>query len=273
MCDADYGLLIMLKTPPSALENIEQITRQIQNKHLVVFLDYDGTIVPIVDRPAHAVLSIRMRETLRSLAKKYTVVIVSGRDLADVHTLVMLENIFYAGNHGFDIAGPAERNIRLSLGTDFSSELDDMEQSLREHLKNINGIFVERKKYSIAIHYRLVAQNYIKTIKSIVDKIMAHHPRLRKTFGKKILELQPDIDWNKGKAVCWLLKSIEINRNNILPLYIGDDTGDESAFHELKDYGVGIRVGEYDHTEAQFRLKNTAEVKQFLEALIREEKS
>ena len=82
-------------------------------------------------------------------------------------------------------------------------------------------------------------------------------------------ELQPDIDWNKGRAVVWLLETLGLDQPEVLPLYIGDDRTDEDAFRVLAHRGIGIVVGEQPRpTAARYALKNPAEVERFLRELI-----
>jgi trehalose-phosphatase len=92
---------------------------------------------------------------------------------------------------------------------------------------------------------------------------------LRKGYGKKIFELQPRLDWHKGKAVLWLLQALALNSTEVVPLYIGDDVTDEDAFVALADCGIGIVVAEAPRpTSAQYALKNPDEVRAFLAYLI-----
>ncbi|MGH8721137.1 MAG: trehalose-phosphatase, partial [Burkholderiales bacterium] len=84
----------------------DSILRAAAGRRLAVFLDYDGTLTPIVERPEDAVLAAQTRAVLRALGQRHAVAIVSGRDLADVRARVGLEGLHYAGSHGFDIAGP-----------------------------------------------------------------------------------------------------------------------------------------------------------------------
>ncbi len=101
---------------PDALEHRDEIARRLAGKRLAVFLDYDGTLTPIVARPDLAVLSEAMRQVVRDLAGRCTVAIVSGRDREDVQKLVALDQLIYAGDHGFDISGPAGLSIRKDAG-------------------------------------------------------------------------------------------------------------------------------------------------------------
>src|SRR6478752_5155364 len=108
---------------PSALEHIQEIGRR--GDRLAVFLDYDGTLAPIVSHPEEASLSESMRRTLRSLAARLPVAILSGRDLADVRGRVLVDGIVYAGSHGFDIAGAG--GLRRELGVAYLAVLDAAE--------------------------------------------------------------------------------------------------------------------------------------------------
>src|SRR4029077_15950939 len=115
---------------PSALEHVQEIARS--DDRIAVFLDYDGTLTPIVSHPEDAWLSDSMRQTLRSLAARLPVAILSGRDLADVRGRVLVDGIVYAGSHGLAIAGAGA--LRRQLGDAYLPVLDAAENELREAL-------------------------------------------------------------------------------------------------------------------------------------------
>jgi trehalose-phosphatase len=256
------------KRLPSALEAMEEIKEEAQQKEAAVFLDYDGTLTPIVESPDKAVLSDQMRERVINLAEVCTVAVISGRDLKDVQNMVGIDNIFYAGSHGFDIAGPKGKEAEFQQGKDFLPALAEAEEKLRGKLNKIEGTLLERKKFSIAVHYRKVKEEEVARVERVVDEVLGQLPRLRKSYGKKVYELQPKIDWHKGKALLWVLDALNLNRPDVLPFYIGDDTTDEDAFKAIKDRGIGIVVIEKPRpTEAHYSLKNPEEVGKFLEAL------
>jgi alpha,alpha-trehalase len=253
---------------PSALESMGEIERSAQSRRMFVFLDYDGTLTPIVENPQDAILSDQMRDTVRNLSTLCTVAVISGRDRTDVQDLVGIDSIIYAGSHGFDIASPEGELSEYQKGADFLPVLDLAEANLKKQLRQIAGAVVERKKYSIAVHYRKASEHHVHQIEEVVDQVRSEYPELRKSSGKKIFELQPNIDWNKGKAVLWLLEILEADAADALPLYIGDDTTDEDAFRALRDNGVGIIVTEASQdTAARYRLRNPGEVREFLTAL------
>ena len=249
---------------PSALEHVHEIARS--DERLAVFLDYDGTLTPIVSHPEDAWLSESMRQTLRSLAGRMPVAILSGRDLDDVRGRVLVEGIVYAGSHGFDIAGAG--GVRRELGAAYLPVLGAAEMELREALDEISGAQLERKHFSVAAHYRNVKENDASRVAAAVDAVAAKHPELRRINGKKVYELLPDIDWNKGKAVLWLLETLELERGKAFPIFIGDDRTDEDAFSALEKRGVGILVSEEPQaTAASYWLKNPDEVECFLQKI------
>ena len=255
---------------PSALDHIQEIAGR--SGHVAIFLDYDGTLTPIVSHPENAWLSHSMRQALRELAGCVPVAILSGRDLNDVRRRVDLDGIVYAGSHGFDIAGPAR--LHRELGTAYLPVLATAETELREALDEIPGAQLERKHFSVAAHYRNVNESDLAEVQRVVDTVAARHPELRRISGKKVYELLPDIDWDKGKAVLWLLETLglESRSGGIRPIYIGDDATDEDAFHALEERGIGILVSEPQKlsghpTAATYSLKDPAEVECFLRGL------
>jgi len=261
----------MIGSLPSALEELDKIARRIEGKEVVVFLDYDGTLTPIVQRPEMAVLSDEMRATVVRLASHCPVAVISGRDLPDIRDHVGIDTIFYAGSHGFDIAGPKGTPMENQLGMDFLPVLDQAEKALKEVLNGITGARIERKKFSIAVHYREVEKDAVPAVEAVIGKVLEEHQELRKSHGKKVYELQPRIDWHKGKALLWLLEKLELDTPKTFSFYIGDDITDEDAFRVLDDRGLGIVVVEGSEptrrTHARYALKNPQVVQDFLEAL------
>lgn len=256
---------------PSALEHFNAIAQALSNHSLALFLDYDGTLTPIVNRPEDAILSEQMRSRLQQLADCTTVAVVSGRDLADVRERVGLSNLHYAGSHGFDMLSADGTHTQQPEAQSSLPDLDAAERQLRDRLEPIAGVQVERKEFAIAIHYREAAESEVEPIADRVDAALSDHPQLRKRDGKKIFELQPDIPWDKGRAVFELLNQLQLDRSEVMPMYIGDDTTDEDAFRALRDRGIGIRVGRPDQpTDADYYLQNSEQVQQFFQALLQQ---
>jgi trehalose-6-phosphatase len=233
LCNIVTLLTSFVNMIPSALEHIPEIARR--ERRPAVFLDYDGTLTPIVSQPQDAWLSDSMRQTLRSLAARVPVAILSGRDLDDVRGRVHVDGIVYAGSHGFDIAGTG--GLRRELGTAYLSILAAAEAELREALEEIPGAQLERKHFSVAAHYRNVNDN------------------------------------DASRVALWLLETLGLECENVHPIYIGDDNTDEDAFRALEERaleerGIGILVSEQSQpTAARYSLRDPAEVESFLRAL------
>src|SRR6266700_3102245 len=143
---------------PHALGEGEALARRFAGKRTAVFLDYDGTLTPIRDRPEDAVISDSMREAVRRLAERVPVGVVSGRDRRVVQELMGLDNLIVAGSHGFDIWSPTGGSIQREEGMSFEGLLREVEAKLHAALADMPGALVEPKKSSVAVHFRLVAE-------------------------------------------------------------------------------------------------------------------
>src|SRR5947207_5081415 len=208
---------------PNALGESEALAQRFVGKRSAVFLDYDGTLTPIRDRPEDAVISDSMREAVQRLAERVPVVVVSGRDRKVVQKLMGLDNLVVAGDHGFDIWSPTGGSIQREEGASFEGLLREVEAKLRAELANIPGALVEPKKSSVAVHFRLVPQEQRPRVKEIVDAILSEHPEeLKVTPGKMVFGIQPKLDWDKGRAVLYLLKPLGLDRDELVPVSLGD---------------------------------------------------
>ncbi len=259
---------------PSVWDEREEFERRLGRRRAAVFLDYDGTLTPIVEDFSEATLSEEMHKVLSELAQRYPVAVISGRDLNDVRNRVGIDTIFYAGSHGFDIAGPKGWREELQRGREFLPDLDAAESELRDAVEPVGGAAVERKTFSIAVHYRQASEDDVGAIEDAVDDALEAHPRLRKSRGKKVFQVQPRTDWDKGRALLWLLDRLDLDRDDVLPLYIGDDLTDEDAFRALAERpadGIGIVVRDGDDprtTAARFALDGPEDVRRFLGLMI-----
>ncbi len=272
---AEVEIEVEIEDLENALESFEEIGERVRGRRAAAFLDYDGTLTPIVSRPEDARLSGEMREILARLAARCTVALVSGRGLDDVRGLVGIGGIYYAGSHGFEIAGPDGFHMDNEEAGRFLDDLDAAQAWLEEELADVPGALVERKKFTVAVHYRNVADEHLEAVEKAVAEAHRRHRCFRRTEGKKVYELQPDIDWHKGRAVEWLMDALNLVGPGYVPLYVGDDITDEDAFEVLKAGGITVVVGDGSRrTHAQYRLADTGEVGSFisrLTALLEEE--
>jgi trehalose 6-phosphate phosphatase len=239
------------------------------SRHLLLLLDFDGTLTPIVERPEAAKLPDRMKIILKSLSqqKTATIGIISGRSLNDLRSKVYLPNIIYAGNHGLEIEGPGISFLH-PVAEEIKTTLKVLSAVLKNALRPIDGSFVEDKGLTLSVHYRQVkspekeqevSHAFEKTVG--VARMLG---RIKTTSGKKVLEIRPPVSWDKGKAILMLLKNY--CRGEALTIYAGDDLTDEDAFNVLKDrQGISIYVGgDKTASAAKYYLDSTTQVEEFL---------
>lgn len=262
---------------PNALAEADELARALGDAAPAVFLDYDGVLTPIVDRPEDAIISQRMREVVRGLAQRCTVCVVSGRDRGVVQELMGVHDLVVAGSHGFDIWSPEHGTLEHEAASGFENLLADVTAQLEEEVGPVEGALVEPKRASAAVHWRLVSEEERPRVEAVVQRVLDERPdELKVTPGKMVAEIQPKLDWNKGRAVLYLLDALGLDRDDVVPLYLGDDVTDEDAFRALDGRGIAIFVGDPDDPEvagrttaARFVLASVAEVERFLDGLAR----
>ncbi len=234
-------------------------TQILEAKRVVLFLDFDGTLAPIVLRPAEAAMPPETFSALKVLAadEKYKVAFVSGRSAEDLERRAPLAGAIYAGNHGLEIHGAGPRFaiaedplLRLTL------------ERLELALANIHGVEIEDKILSASVHFRRVPEQEWPLVEEAVLRIVPRKLNLR--GGKMVFEIRPAVDWNKGSAVRWIITQLGLE--DMCHVYIGDDLTDEDAFAVLPD-GVTVHVGMAGNTAAKYRLRDTDEVGQLLQRL------
>lgn len=269
----DLGLLKLVEPNagtalPDALQQLDEVVGAVSSRHLCLFLDYDGTLCEIADRPEQAVLAASARALLDKLAACVPVAIVSGRDREDLERMVGLPQLAYAGSHGLDIRD-AEGIWQHPEALAAVPALDKAQRQLQQTIGEIPGVLVERKRFAIAVHYRLVSADALDRVRmAAADAARRAATSLRLTGGKCVVELRPCLDWGKGSAVRWLGERAV--PQDAKRLYLGDDETDEDAFRTMPSLGgIGIQVGSGPLlTYATYRLASPAAVEQFLRALL-----
>ncbi|XP_074319588.1 putative trehalose-phosphate phosphatase F [Silene latifolia] len=289
--DVDVAYHTWMLNYPSALNSFEQIAEFANGKRLALFLDYDGTLSPIVDNPDMAFMSEDMRSAVKDVAKHFPTAIISGRSRDKVYEFVGLTELYYAGSHGMDIMSPVKGSafnghpncikltdkqgkeaVLFQPASEFLPMIDEVFTSLVESTEDIKGATVENNKFCVSVHYRNVDEKDWKSVGQRVHDVLKEYPRLRLSHGRKVLEVRPIIDWNKGKAVEFLLDSLGLSdSDDVLPIYVGDDRTDEDAFKVLREgnKGYGILVSSVPkESNAFYSLKEPSEVMKFLKALV-----
>jgi trehalose-phosphatase len=240
-------------------------TRIQRARDLVLFLDYDGTLTPIVSRPELALFPPPVKkhlEKLRDLPGVYLAVI-SGRSLEDLRKKVGVSGIIYVGNHGLEIENPAGKHKKI-LSPARKRELKKIARNLQDSFKETPGILFEEKGPILSIHYRTVPPVFSARVHQVIkEEVRQWSDRWKMASGKMVLEIRPNVDFHKGKAVGEILKPFP--SQGLLPIYIGDDQTDEDAFRVLKGKGITVHIGSGRlPSEADFFLRTPGEVQEFL---------
>lgn len=246
----------------------DKLSRQIRKSpHIFLFLDYDGTLTPIVSRPEKARCPSIARSLIKKLKKKprFTIAVISGRSLKDIKKMVGIRGITYAGNHGLQIEKRPGRVLRPK-GASTKYLLKKIKTSLKKRLSHIKGAWIEDKGPTLSVHFRLVDKKKVASLKKIFRNTVSPYvlsKKIRVSQGKMVLEVRPGVEWDKGKAVLGLL-----GKKKGLTLYLGDDVTDMDAFRAMKGKGISIFVGSLrSDIKADYSLKNPKEVELFLKRL------
>lgn len=243
-----------------------------QAGRLLLGLDFDGTLAPIVPRPEDAAMPAETRAVLQQLAGRpdTLVALVSGRGLQDLRHRVSVDAAFYAGNHGLEIDGPGVHRVHPGAQAG-ASTLATIARELRHRLDEVAGVIVEDKGLSLSVHFRMVpdaaaAASVEETVRDVCDGVSD----VRLTYGKKVVEVRPDVDWHKGRALAFLQDTLLADADRAPTLFIGDDRTDEDAFRMVGDGGFAVFVGTPPaETAARAALGSTDQVTRFLQELAR----
>ena len=226
-------------------------------QHVALFLDFDGTVVPLRDRPEEVWLGSRAHRVLARLARHphLTLCLISGRALADLRKRVGVHGVSYIGLHGEQRGGT--KTMRAT-----STALVQAKAAAFRRLNTLPGVRVEDKKLSFAVHYRGATPDVAKRARTRLGQVLRPFSgQLRVLNGKKVWEVLPPGIGDKGAAVRAVLEEL---KSSTLPAYVGDDTTDEAAFKVLGE-GITVRVGPARQTLARYRLRDPQEVWNFLE--------
>jgi trehalose 6-phosphate phosphatase len=235
---------------------------------LLLFLDYDGTLVPIERTPDRAVLSPRRKRSLEALSERMFVCLVSGRSLADVRRCVGIEELAYIGNHGLEASWgrrswvhPQAKKRLLALGR--------LLKRIEARTRRFPRLLIENKGVTGSVHFRRLDPALVLPLRKIVaEEVGREAGAFVVTEGKKVLEIRPALDWDKGvgirKIMRWLPREPEA-----LGIFIGDDRTDEDAFRALGGDSITIHVGSRRDTWARYRLAGVEQVWTFLSNCLR----
>lgn len=253
---------------------LDKVRNELSGRCLNLFLDFDGTLAPIVNKPDKARMPCKIKASLDKLSKKLgpRIAIVSGRAIRDIKNRVGLKGIVYVGNHGLEIEGP-RLHFCASIFPEYKAALERIKEELSRKISAVKGAFIEDKGLSLSLHFRQASESNRALAKAIFHEvvIMDKIKGIIKTkSGKMVLEIRPPADTDKGRVVMWLLarQQFAYQGKQVLPIYIGDDLTDEDAFKALKNKGITVFVGESKDSYAGYYLKNVNEVAEFLKVIL-----
>ncbi|WP_312884778.1 trehalose-phosphatase [Nocardia barduliensis] len=252
---------------PDAMECWSRIVDLLSTEKPAVLLDFDGTVADIVADPAGAEPIDGVAAVLTALATQCPVAVISGRDLTDLRDHVGVDGIWYAGSHGFELMAPDGNRHVHDAAPGAERALAEAARELGQRLNDIAGVLVEHKRFAVAVHHRNVAVEDVGRVVAAVHEV-GHAAGLRVTHGRRVTELRPDVAWDKGTALRWILDHLTVP---VLPIYLGDDLTDEDAFDAVEADGLAIVVRAEEtgdrHTAARFSVAGPRQVRAFLERL------
>jgi trehalose 6-phosphate phosphatase len=249
------------------------VIRSLEESHILLFLDFDGTLAPIVQKPSEAVLPASIRRVLKKLRAKdwCTIAVISGRSLPSLIGKVRVEGIIYGGNHGAQLTGP-NIDLQAPISPETYRALETVKSDVRGLTAAMKGVSMEDKTHSLSIHFRKLKRadlpRLTRSISHIVQPFI-DEGYVRIKTGKKVFDITPR-SWDKGKAVQWLLRHLPLSTmsQGVVPVYVGDDTTDEDAFAAIGQNGLTVVVGNSRRSAAQYYLKDTGEVLKFLDKML-----
>lgn len=256
---------------PDAMRALTDAADGLAGRRPAVFFDFDGTLSDIVDDPDAARPVAGATEALAKLADGCPVAVLSGRDLADVTNCVGVPGIWYAGSHGFELTAPDGTHHQNDAAAAAIPVLEQAAARLRDQLGGIPGVVVEHKRFGVAVHYRNAERDRVGEVLAAV-RAAGRRDALRVTTGREVIELRPDLDWDKGKTLRWVIDHLHrAGSGSLTPVYLGDDITDEDAFDAVHDDGVPILVRHSDDgdraTAALFALDSPARAAAFTDRL------
>ena len=232
---------------------LQKLKRFCHPKTLFAF-DYDGTLTSLTPTLSHARVSLKTKKLLEELHQKTPIVIVSGRSVSDLKKLCSFTPTFFIGNHGLE--GVA---VHQKLKTRFHGLCKKWKKKLIENISDLQGVELEDKKYSLAVHYRRAHdRSYVKRLLGRGISELSPFPKI--ILGKSVINLLPPSRLNKGISLRMAMQKLKVKQ----AIYIGDDQTDEDVFRLPQNSILKIRVGRKNNSHADFYLKNHFEINRFL---------
>lgn len=227
--------------------------RDFLSRDTLLAFDIDGTLAPIVDRPWDARVPGEVQKGLRLLNAHALVAIVTGRAVEDARPMLGFTPRYFIGNHGAE-GVPGQERISEECARVCRAWLDEL-ASGNESWRDVEGIVLEDKTYSLTFHFRH-AKDHGAALRLLVARTAALLPLPKLIYGKKVLNLLPPGASDKGDALIALLAETHCRR----ALYVGDDASDERVFRLRSPSILSVRVEPDETSAANLFLKGQQDV-------------
>ncbi len=251
------------------LRSFSEWRTRFEREPLAILLDYDGTLAPIAPVPQQAKLPVAAQQVLKNLVKldHVRVGVISGRSLSDLKRMISVRGVALVGSHGLE--SPSLKAVSAAVLDKGGNSRSFLFAALKKELHGLPGIFLEEKPFSLAIHYRQASLSDEKKAKKIVLDVCSEalaKKRISMMAGKKVVEIMSPLIKGKGFAVEKLLRGWG---KKYLPIFIGDDVTDESAFAAVRRRGLTVKVGSPDkRSAAQYYVNDVEDVRMILEMIL-----
>lgn len=247
---------------------------RLAGRPLLLMLDVDGTLAPIAPHPSLARVPDETREILAELARRprVLIVVVSGRAAHDARRMVGVENLWTIGNHGAEVIDPSGEVTVDPAVTRYALVVGRVARTLPLALAAFDGAVLENKGWTLSVHYRLVDDAVVPQLQVLVEE-SAERNGLLVTQGKRVIEIRPPANVDKGTAIRRLAERLGAFSPDASLLFAGDDATDEDAFQMLRvelPRAVTIHVGDNAKTAAEFSLATPERVRALLERIARD---
>lgn len=247
-------------------ELLDAVRRIAGTEHLLVALDFDGTLSPIVDHAGDARPLPRSAAAMGSIAElpRTTTALISGRALASLRAVASPPAAtLLVGSHGAEV-WLGEGSLGLELDRPQRQLLEEVRGVLAEIVEEAPGTWLEDKPAGVVLHTRLSDDDVAEDAVEAATRVLRDRPGVYLKTGKRVLETSV-VHASKGEAVEFLRQATGATA----VLFAGDDVTDEDALGRLLRGDVGVKVG-LDFTQAEFRVEAPVHVAELLETLLRE---
>ncbi|MBK8576011.1 MAG: trehalose-phosphatase [Elusimicrobia bacterium] len=244
----------------------EKLRRRLSGRRAFVFLDFDGTLAPIVSMPHRARANERVMRAITALAAlpRARVAVMSGRPLSFVRQRFLARGLFHVGNHGLEMRGPGV-TFRHKGAAVIRPTFQALAEKAKATLAGFPGVLIENKGLTMSVHFRRLPPSFRRRFNRSLAAFRLGTAALpiRWRRGKKVWEALPRVDWNKGRALTELLR----RTGPAVPVAVGDDVTDEDMFKAVGRKGVSIRIGKSGSSRAMDYLPRQKDVPRFLTLL------